>query len=180
MLPVSLQPIHLFFFIGAGPVGLPFVCRSVTKTAPMKDDEAFDILIVEDGSEDLGHTLHRMPNSQGLKFLHLHDGVEALRYFFSKTSGRVMRAHQSLKLILLDLKFPQTEGLDLLRKIRTNESTRIIPVVMFSPSKLLMDVEEAYNLGANSYVVKPKDFDKYVKAVQDISSYWSCVNQNCS
>src|SRR5438045_3408512 len=145
----------------------------------MKDDEVFDVLIVYDSSEKLGVTLRRQPNAHGLKFLHLHDGVEVLRYFFSKTSGRVMKAHQSLKLILLDLKSPNTEGLDLLRKIRANEATRMIPVVMFSSSKLLMDVAEAYDLGVNSYVVKPQEHDRYVKAVADISSYWSCVNQNC-
>jgi two-component system response regulator len=145
----------------------------------MKEDELFDILLVEDSSEDLELTIHALSHTCGLKFLHLRDGVEALRFFFSKGSSRVKRAHQSLKLIMLDLKLPKVDGLELLRKLRADESTRMIPVVMFSSSKQVMDVAEAYNLGVNSYVVKPLDFDKYVKAVGAISSYWSNVNQNC-
>ena len=144
----------------------------------MTVDETFDVLLVEDSAEDLELTSYALTTACGLKFLHLRDGVEALRYIFSKRSGIERRLQQSLKLILLDLKLPKVDGLDVLRKIRADENTRMIPVVMFTSSAQRVDVAEAYHLGANSYVVKPLQFDKYVKAVSAISSYWSSVNQN--
>lgn len=144
----------------------------------MTTDETFDVLLVEDSTADLELTRFALTNTCGLKFMHLRDGVEALRFIFSKRTGLEKRLQQSLKLILLDLKLPKVDGLDVLRKIRADESTRMIPVVMFSSSVQRVDLEEAYNLGVNSYVVKPAEFDKYVKTVSAISSYWSSVNQN--
>jgi len=138
----------------------------------------FDVLLIDDSSEDLELTSFALTNSSGLKFLRLRDGLEALRYIFSKRSGLEKRIQQSLKLVLLDLKLPKVDGMDILRKIRADESTRMIPVVMFSSSTQRVDVAEAYNLGVNSYVVKPVEYEKYVQAVSAISSYWSSVNQN--
>jgi two-component system response regulator len=144
----------------------------------MTTDESFDVLLVEDSAEDIELTRYALTSTSGLKFMHLRDGVEALRFIFSKRSGLEKRLHQSIKLIMLDLKLPKVDGLDVLRKIRADESTRMIPVVMFSSSVQRVDVQEAYNLGVNSYVVKPQEFDKYVEAVSAISSYWSSVNKN--
>ena len=144
----------------------------------MTTDETFDVLLVEDSAEDIELTRYALTTTCGLKFMHLRDGVEALRFIFSKRSGLEKRLQQSLKLILLDLKLPKVDGLDVLRKIRADESTRMIPVVMFSSSVQHVDVQEAYKLGVNSYVVKPQEFDKYVQAVSAISSYWSSVNKN--
>jgi two-component system response regulator len=144
----------------------------------MTTDETFDVLLVEDSAADLELTRFALTNACGLRFMHLRDGVEALRFIFSKRTGLEKRLQQSLKLILLDLRLPKVDGLDVLRKIRADESTRMIPVVMFSSSAQRVDLEEAYNLGVNSYVVKPVEFDKYVETVSAISSYWSSVNQN--
>lgn len=146
----------------------------------MKEDEAVDVLLVEDSMEDLELTTYALTSTSGLKFLHLRDGVDALRFIFSKRSIREKKVQLALKLILLDIKLPKVDGLDVLRKIRADESTRMIPVVMFSSSRQRVDVAEAYNLGANSYVVKPLGFDQYVKAVTAISSYWSSINQGFS
>jgi two-component system, response regulator len=144
----------------------------------MTTDETVDVLLVEDSAEDLELTSYALTTACGLKFVHLRDGVEALRYIFARRSGLEKRVRQTLKLILLDLKLPKVDGMDVLRKIRADESTRMIPVVMFSSSMQKIDVEAAYHLGVNSYVVKPLEFDKYVRAVSAISSYWSSVNQN--
>jgi two-component system response regulator len=142
----------------------------------MKEDEAVDVLLVEDSMEDLELTTFALNATGGLKFMHLRDGVDALRFIFSKCTSREKKARLALKLILLDVKLPKVDGLDVLRKIRADDSTRLIPVVMFSSSNQPVDVNEAYSLGANSYVVKPLGFDQYVKAVTAISSYWSSVN----
>jgi two-component system, response regulator len=142
----------------------------------MKDEENIDVLLVEDSPEDVELTSYALGNS--LKFLHLRDGVEALRFIFAKRPHREKKAQQELKVILLDLKLPKVDGLEVLRKIRADESTKMIPVVIFSSSKQRVDVAEAYSLGVNSYVVKPVDFDQYVQTVSAISSYWSSVNQN--
>jgi len=145
----------------------------------MKEEENIDVLLVEDSQEDIELTSFALGSSgNGLKYLHLRDGVAALRFIFSKQPLRQKRARQALKVILLDLKLPKVNGLEVLRKIRADESTKMIPVVMFSSSMQRMDVAEAYSLGVNSYVVKPIEFDKYVQKVSAISSYWSAVNQN--
>lgn len=160
-------------------MALPFVVnRCHQSQSSMTTDEPFDVLLVDDSTEDLELTSFVLTTSCGLKFVRLRDGMEALRFIFSKRSSFEKKLQQSLKLILLDLKLPKVDGLDILRKIRADESTRMIPVVMFSSSVQKVDVAEAYSLGANSYVVKPMDFEKYVHAVSAISSYWSSVNQN--
>ena len=141
-------------------------------------DESFDVLLVEDSSQDLELTTYALASHSDLKFLPLRDGVEALRYIFAKRTGLERKVQQAIKLILLDLKLPKVDGLEILRKIRADETTRNIPVVMFSSSAQRVDVAEAYSLGVNSYVVKPVEFEKYVQAVSAISSYWSSVNQN--
>ena len=145
----------------------------------MKEEEKIDVLLVEDSTQDVELMSYALGTTgSSLKVLHLRDGVEALRFIFSKRSHREKKAQQALKVILLDLKLPKVDGLEVLRKIRADESTKMIPVVMFSCSRQLVDVEEAYQLGVNSYVVKPVEFDKYIKTVSAISSYWSSVNQN--
>ncbi len=145
----------------------------------MKVEENVDVLLIEDSLEDLELTTYVLGvTSNHLRFLHLRDGIEALRFIFSKRTYSEKRAQQALQLILLDLKLPKVDGLDVLRKIRADESTRMIPVVMFSSSNQKVDIAEAYSRGVNSYVVKPVDFDKYVQTVSAISSYWSSVNQN--
>lgn len=145
----------------------------------MKQEENFDVLLVEDSQEDVELTSYALgTNGSSLKFLHLRDGIEALRFIFAKRPPGQKKSRQALKVILLDLKLPKVGGLDVLRKIRADESTRLIPVVMFSCSMHSVDVAEAYHLGVNSYVVKPTEFDKYIQKVSAISSYWSSVNQN--
>lgn len=144
----------------------------------MKTAEKIDVLLVEDSLEDVELTAYALAaHGTNLKYLHLRDGVEALRYIFSKRSHSEKKAQLELKVILLDLKLPKVDGLEVLRKIRADESTRSIPVVMFSSSSHTGDMAEAYQLGANSYVVKPPAFDKYVQTVSAISAYWSTVNQ---
>lgn len=137
-----------------------------------------DVLVVEDNQNDQELTSHALSTLNSLKFLHVRDGIDALRFIFSKRSYKEKKAQLALKLILLDLKLPKVNGLEVLRKIRADESTRMIPVVMFSSSYQKVDIAAAYSRGANSYVVKPVEFDKYVQTVSAISSYWSSVNHN--
>jgi two-component system response regulator len=160
---------------------LPFYLKESRCNNPggMKNEENFDVLLVEDSAEDLELTSYALGSGgNSLRYLHLRDGVEALRYIFSKQPLSQKKVRQAIKVILLDLKLPKVNGLEVLRKIRADESTKMIPVVMFSSSSQSMDMAEAYSLGVNSYVVKPVEFDKYIQKVSAISSYWSSVNQN--
>jgi CheY-like chemotaxis protein len=88
-----------------------------------------------------------------------------------------LKNHNELKLVLLDLKLPKLDGLEVLRKIREDERTRTLPVVILTSSREKRDIAEAYKLGVNSYVVKPVGFDNYVKTISSLAFYWSLVNE---
>lgn len=143
-----------------------------------KDETLVDVLLVEDNPDDTELTVHALTEgNKTLHLLHLKDGVEALNFIFAKKAYENHRVQNNLRLVLLDLKLPRLDGLEVLRKIREDDKTHTLPVVILTSSREKRDITEAYKLGVNSYVVKPVGFDSYVKTISSIASYWSLVNE---
>jgi two-component system response regulator len=142
------------------------------------DEVLIDVLLVEDNPDDAELTIHALnEGNKNIHLLHLKDGVEALNFIFAKKKYEYQKVQNDLKLVLLDLKLPRLDGLEVLRKIREDERTKTLPVVILTSSREKRDILEAYKLGVNSYVVKPVGFDNYVKTISSIAFYWSIVNE---
>ena len=107
-----------------------------------------------------------------------HDGVEALDYLFARREHKDRDASQMPVLILLDLKLPRVDGLEVLRQIRDAERTRRLPVVVLTSSKEDQDLVQSYGLGANSYIRKPVDFIQFMEAVRQVGAYWLLLNED--
>ena len=105
------------------------------------------------------------------------DGAEALEYIFATGAYASRDINHNPRVILLDLKLPKVDGLEVLRRIKSDERTKVIPVVVLTSSKEERDLVESYKLGANSYIAKPVDFDSFVKAVAELGLYWLLLNQ---
>lgn len=138
-----------------------------------------EVLLVEDNMSDAEMTIRALKkNNLANKLEHVKDGAEALDFIFAtgKYSGRSVE--NTPKVILLDLKMPKVNGMEVLQKIRADERTKKIPVVVLTSSSEDPDIQECYRLGANSYVVKPVQFDKFIKAIADIGLYWLLINQS--
>ena len=136
------------------------------------------LLLVEDNSSDAELTINALKrNGLANKLLHLKDGAAALDYIFGEGKYEGRRVEDTPRVILLDLKMPKVNGIEVLEKIRLDERTKRTPVVVLTSSKEDPDIQKCYNLGANSYVVKPVEFDKFQKAVSDLGLYWMIVNQ---
>ena len=144
----------------------------------MEDFNEVEILLVEDNPYDAELTLRALKN-KGLanKLLTFQDGVEALDFLFGAGvyAGRNLALRP--KVILLDLKLPRINGLEVLEKIRADERTKTIPVVILTSSQEELDIVRSYNLGVNSYMVKPVDFDKFFQAVEELGLYWLLLNK---
>jgi two-component system, response regulator len=140
--------------------------------------EPMEILLVEDNPNDVELTLRALRKHNLANRVHVtHDGEEALDFIFgTNTDGKPNNA-EIPKVILLDLKLPKVDGLEVLNILKSDERTRKIPVVIVSSSREEQDLVKSYHLGANSYVVKPVDFDKFVQAVSEIGLYWLLLNQ---
>ena len=144
----------------------------------MEKEEPIEVLLVEDNPDDTELTIHALTQGNGaLRLLQLKDGVEALNFIFARKAYEDEKIQNDLKLVLLDLKLPKLDGLEVLRKIREDERTRQLPVVILTSSREKRDIAEAYKLGVNSYVVKPVGFDNYVKTLSSLAFYWSLVNE---
>lgn len=134
--------------------------------------EAVDILLVEDNPDDAGLTIRALKkNKLANNLVHVNDGEEALEFLFGTEPKQMPR------LILLDLKMPKVDGIEVLRRIKESEEKRVIPVVILTSSKEERDIVESYRLGVNAYIVKPVDFEKFVKAVSDVGLFWLVLNQ---
>ena len=132
---------------------------------------AVEILLIEDNPQDAELAIRALKkNNLANHLLHLEDGQEALDFLFDEKN-------EMPRLILLDLKMPKVDGLDVLRKLKTDEKKRIIPVVVLTSSKEERDIIETYKLGVNAYIVKPVDFDQFVKAVTQVGLFWLVLNQ---
>lgn len=137
-----------------------------------------EILLVEDNAADVEMTLRSLKKHHfANKVTVVRDGAEALDYLFREGKYKDLPAPVSLNLILLDLKLPKVNGLEVLKQLKSNKDTRLIPVVILTSSKEEPDIREAYRLGANSYIVKPVDFDQFMNAVSDIGLYWLVLNE---
>lgn len=135
-------------------------------------DNVVEILLVEDNSDDAGLTIRALKKSNlANNLLHLKDGEEALDFLFAKDNM------QEPKLILLDLKLPKVNGIEVLQRVKTDETRKSIPVVMLTSSKEECDLVESYRLGVNAYIVKPVEFDQFVNAVTQIGLFWMVFNQ---
>jgi len=136
------------------------------------------ILLVEDNPDDVKLTLRALKKSNILNEVAVaQDGVEALDYLFGtgKHAGRDTRVMPQL--VLLDLKMPKMDGLEVLQRLRGDEKTKLLPVVVLTTSSEDKDRIESYKLGANSYVRKPVDFDQFVDAVRQLGLYWLVLNE---
>jgi len=136
-----------------------------------------EILLVEDNIDDAEMTIDAMrKNNLANKLIHMVDGEEALDFLFGtgKFIGRDINLRP--KLILLDLKMPKVDGMEVLERVKSNNATKKIPVVILTSSKEDPDVSRCYELGANGYIVKPVEFDGFIKAVSEIGMYWMLIN----
>ena len=137
-----------------------------------------DILLVEDNPEDIEMTLRALGRARLANPVEVvEDGAQALDYLFATGAHAGRNVNHRPKVVLLDLKLPKLSGLDVLRRLRADERTREIPVVILTSSREDSDVAEAYRLGVNSYVVKPVEFEAFVEAVSRVGLYWGLLNQ---
>jgi two-component system response regulator len=136
------------------------------------------ILLVEDNMSDAELTIRALKkNNLANKLIHLKDGAEALDFIFAQGEYLHREMGNIPSVIILDLKMPKVNGIEVLRRIKSDERTKKIPVVVLTSSKEDPDIQECYSLGVNSYVVKPVEFDHFVKAVSDLGLYWMILNQ---
>lgn len=136
-----------------------------------------EILLVEDNPNDAELTLRALKkNNLANKVHHVKDGAEALDYIFATGAYAGRNVQEIPKVILLDLKLPKVGGIQVLRQIKSDDRTKVIPVVVLSSSKEDSDIIEAYKLGVNSYIVKPVEFDKFVNSVSELGLYWILMN----
>jgi two-component system, response regulator len=140
----------------------------------MTKDKIVDILLVDDSLEDAELAIVALKKSNlSNNLLHLEDGVAVLNYFYEKPAE-----YPNLpKIILLDLKMPKVDGLEVLRRLKGDEKLKSIPVVVMTSSKEERDIVETYRLGVNAYIVKPVDVEKFIKAVTDIGFFWLVMNE---
>jgi two-component system, response regulator len=140
--------------------------------------EAYEILIVEDNPLDLEMTLRGLRKANIANRIEVaRDGAEALEFLFCEGAHANRRIEDAPRLVLLDLKLPKVDGLEVLARMKGDPRTRAIPVVMLTSSKEQRDLVESYQLGVNSYIVKPVDFENFVAAARELGTYWLLLNQ---
>ena len=144
----------------------------------MGNFKAVEILLVEDNPSDVELALRALNKHNLVNKIHVvNDGEEALEYIFATGAYAGRDMTEKPKVILLDLKLPRVDGLDVLRKVKSDERTKVIPIVVLTSSTEERDIVESYELGVNSYIVKPIDFDKFINAVSEIGLYWILLNK---
>jgi len=137
-----------------------------------------EILLVEDNMDDADLTIRSLKKNHITNNLyHVKNGAEALDFLFAKGKYLSRSKETRPKLILLDLKMPKLNGIEVLEKIKSNPDTKTIPVVILTSSEEDPDIKRCYELGANSYVTKPVEFEGFFKAVKDLGFYWMLLNK---
>jgi two-component system response regulator len=136
-----------------------------------------EILLVEDNAEDAELTTRALKkNNLATNLVHVKDGEEALEFIFCTNQYQQRDIRNQPKVVLLDLNMPKVGGMQVLEKIKSDDRTKAIPVVILTSSKEDPNIERCYKLGANSYIVKPVDYNGFLKAVGDLGTYW--IKQN--
>lgn len=144
----------------------------------MNESNVVEILLVEDNPEDLELALRALRKSNlSNKIQVARDGAEAVEFLFCEGQHAKREIASGPKVILLDLKLPKVDGLEVLKRLKSDVRTRSIPVVVLTSSKEQSDIVESYRLGVNSYIVKPVNFERFVAAVQELGMYWLLLNQ---
>ncbi len=144
----------------------------------MNIPEAVEILVVEDNPNDLELTLRSLRKAKISNSVHIcRDGAEASDYIFCEGDHANRRIEDIPRVILLDLKLPKIDGLELLKRLKEDHRTKSIPVVILTSSREQSDIIKSYQLGTNSYIVKPVDFENFSHAVQQLGMYWLIMNQ---
>lgn len=137
-----------------------------------------EILLVEDNPADVELTLHALRKNKLVNNIHVvHDGEEALDFLFCRGEYAGRNNEKLPKLVLLDLKLPKVDGIEVLRQVKGDPRTKMIPVVILTSSREERDVVNGYALGVNSYIQKPVDFDQFRDVVKQIGLYWAVVNE---
>jgi two-component system, response regulator len=143
----------------------------------MDQYQKVDILLVEDNSADAELTMRALRKGNLANHITwVKDGAEALEFIF-REGAYAGRPNENPKLILLDIKLPKVDGFEVLKQLKAHEHTRVIPVVMVTSSAEGRDITDSYKLGANSYVVKPVEFDQFIETVSKAGFYWMLVNK---
>jgi two-component system response regulator len=144
----------------------------------MIDDLEMEILLVEDNPHDAELTMRALKkNNLANKIIHLKDGAEALDFIFAEGAFLGRDTSRKPRAILLDLKMPKVNGIEVLKRVKSVESTRSIPIIVLTSSNEDPDVDECYALGVNSYIVKPVGFEDFVRAIGELGLYWLLLNQ---
>jgi CheY-like chemotaxis protein len=141
-------------------------------------NDVVEILLVEDSPQDLELTLRALAKAHLSNRIEVaRDGAEALEFIFCEGPHADRKIENGPRVILLDLKLPKVDGLEVLKRVKGDARTRMIPVVVLTSSKEQRDVVESYQLGVNSYIVKPVNFEGFAHAVQELGLYWVLLNQ---
>ena len=143
-----------------------------------KEFNEVEILLVEDSLSDAELIIRALRKvNLANHVVHLKDGVEALDFIFAKGAFSERDVKKIPKVILLDIKMPRVDGIEVLRQVKSDPNTKLIPVVVMTSSKEEQDIVTSYQLGVNSFVVKPVEFDGFAEAVSELGLYWVLVNQ---
>lgn len=144
----------------------------------MNNTHTVEILLVEDNPQDLELALRALQKAKVSNHIQVaRDGAEALDFMFGEGAHAGRKLTDGPKVILLDLKLPKIDGIEVLRRLKGDARTRVIPVVVLTSSNEQRDVVESYHLGVNSYIVKPVNFERFAEAVRDLGFYWLLLNQ---
>lgn len=144
----------------------------------MKTLLEIEILLIEDNMDDAALTIRALKKNNVINnILHVEDGAQALDFIFSEGEYADRAETTTPKLILLDIKMPKINGLQVLQRLKSDERTKKIPVVMLTSSKEDPDIKKCYELGVNSYIIKPVDFENFQSAVSQLAVYWQLINE---
>lgn len=142
------------------------------------EENGVEILLVEDNPDDVRLALHAFQTQKISNRIHVaRDGAEALDFLFCSGAYSQRKIEHPPKMVLLDLKLPKVDGIEVLRRVKADPRTQMIPIVVLTSSQQERDIVETYALGVNSYIVKPVDFDKFSEVVRQLGYYWLLLNQ---
>ena len=144
----------------------------------MSESHIVEVLLVEDNPQDLELALRAFKKANLTNRIEVaRDGAEAIEFLFCEGAHAGRKIEDGPKVVLLDLKLPKIDGMEVLRRMKSDPRTKSIPVVVLTSSQEQKDVVESYHLGVNSYIVKPVNFERFATAVQDLGYYWLLLNQ---